>query len=731
MVSPPSENPQAAVSFSAAVRGEILQQLVEIASTVANAQLDGLTNRLVDALLRASESRVNPDDAKLCGNAATLLKKNRYSFFYVVSARLTTLLQQEIQLVEDPSFIRGESDSAPNSLPPDVEIDKKLCLIKLSRLIEKDQAERLTALGVRLAHMLGRDAVTTAQNPFRPQIFLSVIHDAWCEFHPDTSAHHLVFPLLHPHLCLDMAPILHALNAALIKRGIVPTFAKPFQVEIVRPATIEVVAETHPDDAVAQQLRRLFPLQENTPAKTTGHSIEGAFPALFHEEAVQTAAARNALFDYLTGIQLKPRTETRPAIDAVHAPQYTSVTLSDIKQQAPQGMLTPADEATFDLVAKIFETVFSNGNIPAEMKVVIGTLQVPILKAALIDKNFFFREAHPARRTIELLTRLSVAWDKKKGQQDPLNLLIRRNARRIQQEFERITVFSDVVEELESFIKQEEAASAQALSNSITQALRQEKLQQANKAARHEVALRVGTGEVVAFVETFLEDKWVSVLTLAYSVKDEKPQVASNAIATMDELCWSVKPKITMDERKQLLAKLPSMLAMLNKWLDLIKWNDAERVKFFAELAQCHASIVRAPLELSPERQMQIALQVAQKAAERRLQRQAAQAPEVEPDVFDEQVRTLKCGTWMTFRSKDGVDMKIKLAWVSPMRSFYLFSNRERQEALTISHEELAQALREARARIVLVAGFVDRALATALGVDGANADHIDAASAA
>jgi hypothetical protein len=731
MVSPPSENPQAAVPFSAAVRSEILQQLVEIASTVANAQLDGFTNRLADALLRASESRANPDEAKLCGNAATLLKKNRYSFFYVVSARLAALLQQEIQLIEDSAFIRGESDGAPNSLPPDVEIDKKLCLIKLSRLIEKDHAERLTALGVRLAHMLGRDAVTTAQNPFRPQIFLSVIHDAWCEFHPDTSAHHLVFPLLHPHLCLDMGPILHALNAALIKRGIVPTFAKPFQVEIVRSTTIEVVAETHPDDAVAQQLRRLFPLQENTPAKTTGHSIEGAFPALLHEEAVQTAAARNALFDYLTGIQLKPRTETRPAIDAVHAPQYTSVTLSDIKQQAPQGILTPADEATFDLVAKIFETVFSNGNIPAEMKVVIGTLQVPILKAALIDKNFFFREAHPARRTIELLTRLSVAWDRKKGQQDPLNLLIRRNARRIQQEFERITVFSDVVEELESFIKQEEVASAQALSNSITQALRQEKLQQANKAARHEVALRVGTGEVVAFVETFLEDKWVSVLTLAYSVKDEKPQVASNAIATMDELCWSVKPKITMDERKQLLAKLPSMLAMLNKWLDLIKWNDAERVKFFAELAQCHASIVRAPLELSPERQMQIALQVAQKAAERRLQRQAAQAPEVEPDVFDEQVRTLKCGTWMAFRSKDGVDMKIKLAWVSPMRSLYLFSTRDRQEALTISAEELAQALREKHARIILVAGFVDRALATALGVDGANADHIDAASAA
>ncbi len=53
----------------------------------------------------------------------------------------------------------------------------------------------------------------------------------------------------------------------------------------------------------------------------------------------------------------------------------------------------------------IFDTVFCDQHIPDEIKALIGFLQIPVLKAALIDKGFFFEEAHPARRLIDLLNR--------------------------------------------------------------------------------------------------------------------------------------------------------------------------------------------------------------------------------------------------------------------------------------------------------------------------------------
>jgi hypothetical protein len=198
----------------------------------------------------------------------------------------------------------------------------------------------------------------------------------------------------------------------------------------------------------------------------------------------------------------------------------------------------------------------------------------------------------------------------------------------------------------------------------------------------------------------------------------------------MDDLCWSVKPKITMEERKELLARLPGIVAMLNKWLDLIKWNDDARVEFFSDLAKCHASIVRAPLELSPERRVQLAIKAARQAAERRQQRQQTH-PDPVPDQFDKQVQKLERGIWVEFIHADGALMKVKLAWTSPMHSMFIFATRERQEALTISDEELARALRERRARVVLESGLVGRALAQALADESANGDAIGGESAA
>jgi hypothetical protein len=192
-----------------------------------------------------------------------------------------------------------------------------------------------------------------------------------------------------------------------------------------------------------------------------------------------------------------------------------------------------------------------------------------------------------------------------------------------------------------------------------------------------------------------------------------------------------VKPKITMAERKELLAKLPSMVAMLNKWLDLIKWDGAERKRFFKELAACHASIVRAPLDLPPERQAALAIEAAKRATERRLQKRAAQPPQPEPDEFDAVVQTLQTDTWLEFAQHDGPARKVRLAWISPMRSLYVFATAERQEALSLSAEELAQAMREQRARIVAVAGLVGRVLAATLGIDSANAASINSQAAA
>jgi hypothetical protein len=414
--------------------------------------------------------------------------------------------------------------------------------------------------------------------------------------------------------------------------------------------------------------------------------------------------------------------------------------LPNIKQSMPTGSLSRNDESTIDLLSAVFDTVFRDQNISQEIRDLIRFLQIPVLKAALVDKNFFFQDAHPARRLIDLLSRMG--WEQRKGPDDPLFQAMQRSVDRVGRDYDHeLSVFTEAVNELEASIQAEERAAATAIAAPIAAALRQEKMAESTKLAKNSVALRIGTGEVIAVVEAFLEQRWVSVLTVAYSIEDDKPGAVNNATKTMDELIWSVRPKLNADDRKQLIAKLPGLLSQLNKWLDVIKWQDADRLQFFAELAECHASIVRAPIEMSAERQLEISMQVAQQAAERRLQLQAkvdaeeqaaaetralqpAPAPEDEDAIIE--VDGLARGMWLEFAQEDGGSRKVKLAWISPLRTLYIFSTAARQEAFSMSGEQLAQRFRDGTAEVVRSDGVVAIALSQALARAADNDASID-----
>jgi hypothetical protein len=718
-----------ASSVSISRRSEILQSLIPVAAGEANAQLDAFIIRLTDALFALSEQNTDPKIANSAFNSANLLKKNAYPFYYVASAHIEDAIRKEILACEkDTPSAKIKSEEGVLSLVSFEEMECKVTVGNLCRPIESNHTNLYTSLGSRLAALFNREEFPVAQNPFRPEVFLNAITAAWSEFNPDHEAHSIIIPLLTPENFIDLAPVLQAMNDALIGRGIQTELSDSYRIK-----KSNATKDSSKKAAVDEKLKRMFG-QEAAPdadvAAMGGAGGMGGGAGGLPAQFLQATAASNQLLGFLAGMQ---KSIFDAPLDAgAIGNSLTTAALTSIKNQAPQGALRKVDEQTIDLLTKIFDIVFRDQNIPTEVKSLIGLLQVPVLKASLIDKDFFFKDDHPARRLIDLLSKSSLGWDQNKGTDDPLYQTMKRNVARVQKDYDQeVSVFSDVVSDLEAYINKEEATATEELATPITNALKQEKIIVATKSAKTDVAMRVGTGEVVAFVETFLESKWVSVLTIAYSVKDEKPQALDSAIKTMDDLIWSVKPKITPEQRKELVAKLPGLLATLNKWLNIVKLDDAERLKFFAELAECHASIVRAPIEMSPQRQLELSMEAAKKAAERRLEIRAKQQPEVEADEFFDTVEKLERGMWLEFTPKDAAAAKYKLAWVSPMRNLYIFTTGDKKESFSMSSEKLAETFRNDGARHVLISGVVDRALEEALGTEGANDPEIETKTAA
>ena len=68
---------------------------------------------------------------------------------------------------------------------------------------------------------------------------------------------------------------------------------------------------------------------------------------------------------------------------------------------------------------------------------------------------------------------------------------------------------------------------------------------------------------------------------------------------------------------------------------------------------------------------------------------------------------------WIEFEAEDGQLAFAKLAWVSPLRGTYLFTNRQGQKALSMSAEELADRFRSDLARLVEAEPLIDRAFSS------------------
>jgi hypothetical protein len=752
----PTPVPAAASGKTIPSRHELFDSLVGIVTSHANEHLMALINRLVAALLDISDPSIDARAVYQRVKSGNLLKHNSYAFFHVAASGLEQAVRKEIALLAPAPNGSRSTPAAALALVPFEEMDSRVAFGAISRPFEISYAEPLATLNVRLGFLLERDILRIGQNPFRPELFLIAINEAWCEFEPDQEAHKLILPLLRPNILFDFAPMFEALNLALMHNRTQPGSPESFHIRKTEHASAARAARASGQAALAQQLRQFLsstepatpefdteiPLIPDLPGMAQGSGgwrpsaapgYRAAAPATNRgatapPPAAVTVQAGAPLFDLLA--RLQQGLPEQPA----HAPEALAVALPHnvfylprLKDGVPKGSLSRGDEGTIDLLSRIFETVFLDENIPQETRDLIHFLQIPVLKAALLDKDFFFEEAHPARRMIDLLSRMG--WEQRKGPDDPLFQAMRRSVDRVGRDFDRkLDVFAEAVADLEASIEAAEAAADAAISEPIARALKQEKVTVAATSAKGAVALRVGSGELVAVVEAFLEDKWTAVLTVAYSVEGEKPGAVGNATRAMDELIWSVKPKVTQEQRKDLIAKLPALLSALNKWLDVIKWQDAARLQFFAELAECHASIVRAPLALSPERQLEIALEVAQQDAIRRIEKEhaAAACEEAQLDEAVIAVDGLERGMWLEFTGPDQSVRKVKLAWVSPLRTLYIFSTAARQEAFSISAEKLADAYRRHTVRLIQTGGVVARALSQAMAQAAVNDPAID-----
>ena len=140
-----------------------------------------------------------------------------------------------------------------------------------------------------------------------------------------------------------------------------------------------------------------------------------------------------------------------------------------------------------------------------------------------------------------------------------------------------------------------------------------------------------------------------------------------------------------------------------------LRAESAREADWVAEQARAEAEIAKAAGDEAKAAKAEALAAAMQQAAPEPVELQR----EVIADDYLEIARSLERGVWIEFEADDGQLAFAKLAWVSPLRGTYLFTNRQGQKALSMTAEDLADRFRADRARVVEAEPLIDRAFSS------------------
>ena len=268
--------------------------------------------------------------------------------------------------------------------------------------------------------------------------------------------------------------------------------------------------------------------------------------------------------------------------------------IHDIKSTGAVGGLGAADGNTVDIVAMLFDYILDDKDLPDTMRSLIGRLQIPILKVALLDSEFFAKKSHPARR---LLNGIAAAAVNRKTQEEEAQLLtdvVERIVHRVLDTFEDdVSLFTELAEEFEAFVNERDRLSLLQAEQTARVEQGRERLEQAKIWVRDAVDTRVKGQASSDTIWNFLVSHWKRLLITLYTEEGEGSDPLQAAVRTMDDLIWSVGHQGTVADRRKLSDTLPGLIKDLQAGMERISMPSIARDSFLSKLARLHVTAIQ------------------------------------------------------------------------------------------------------------------------------------------
>lgn len=525
---------------------------------------------------------------------------------------------------------------------------------------------------------------------------------------------------LEETLKLRLPGVYAELNQLLESKGIAPA-----QTQLIRQPASRAVVSTSPTNSPTNPLAMLqLTMQQQRGDKVpAGGAAPGGANASAGGNALLDASAMvmlNHLIERMNAIELQQIAGKTPP-DKATRPDASTPNLFRSKDFD----LAPGQPAAImlDTLALIFEAIYASPDLPDVVKSLLGRLQIPLLKHAMLDAGFFANEQHPARTLINRLADAALGLPANAPRDHPVCVHFARiidAAREVLGQGKGD--LAPLIARLDAIAGKRDEAIHKATRRLVDQVQRHERKEDARSSAEDWLAKTRPAATAPALAD-FLSAHWVKVMAAACEEGGRDGDDWRDAESAIEYLLWSVLPKQTPEDRKKLTAGIPALLKRINAGLDRIALPFEERKPFLDTCFALQTAALRAratdeapwvpaPAE-PPERAKRSAQPCLLEADGCRIHyhgNPAASTAQRQAGPI-----TVKTGDWLNYTSPDGKRLSGTCCWQdSRTRTVLLFSPATRH-ALALPQEAIEAQLRAGQARMQSGTALFDAAAQRAL----------------
>lgn len=385
-----------------------------------------------------------------------------------------------------------------------------------------------------------------------------------------------------------------------------------------------------------------------------------------------------------------------------------------------------ADEGNVvDIVTLIFDTVTGDADLPEAIRDLLSRLQLPVLKLALADGDFFNDRKHPARCFINAVARAGRGWDgHDQNAQDTLLTQMQAlvNGLAAQARIERGS-FAQALQQLQEQIERVEQRAIKLERRTSERAVAEARLTTARDTVHAVMREKLDGHEFPVAALDFFNTDWQRVLQLFFLRKGLDSNEWLDAVAMLDDLPRSLIPPRDGDAQVALSRAVPALYERLELALEQTQGNTVEAQARLATIRKLHRELletsaradsrvvpiqrarIQPPPMIPPRSRDPVQPVAVQKSGDDEVPRSVLNLESMQ------RADAVAVGTWFEIHDRAGNVRRCKLSTRVDETRTLLFCDRNGRLVHEASRKAFAYALQTGEWRIIEDEPLLDRTL--------------------